>query len=228
MTHGIITTCLLALMFAWPMTAIGQEERYRLYTKPDPTCAGGIKGVVTNFKMPIVQALAIPPDEPRLVYEGTLTGSNSRGFLFRGLPMRKYDLVLIYDNRFYEGLRLNRGENTLTEQDIAHIDEIIQKSEPYFTVKVIHRLEGKTGDGQLARCICTFLRNESLRRTFKLVTLKDVGIAWQVVRARDLYPLYVEPDRGVIKHYYSKSLEGIRVTDYLKDLGEIELSKVDQ
>ena len=34
------------------------------------------------------------------------------------------------------------------------------------------------------------------RRTFKLVLLKDVGPGWQIARARDLYPVWVDPKRA--------------------------------
>jgi hypothetical protein len=145
--------------------------------------------------------------------------------------MRKYDLFVIFEDRFYEGLQLTRGEEMgLTSDDTALIEKIIQKSEPFFTVKVIHRLEGKTGDGSFARCLCTFLRDApsrggtGYRRTFKTVTLKDVGPGWQVVVARDLYPLFVPPERGRIKHNFCGALMGIRVTDYVKDMKDIDLA----
>ena len=182
-------------------------------------------------KLPIRQVLAIPPDEPRFVYEGRVAGPDRQAFLFEGLPMRKYDLVVIHDDRFYEGIRLHRGENTLTAQDRAAIEDIVQASEPFFTKKSVHRLEGATGRGNLARCVCTFLRDRpseggaGYRRTFKLIMLKDVGPGWQVVRARDLYPLYVDPGLARPRHHYTDALSGIRVSDHVKDLGALRLAR---
>jgi len=204
-------------------------ERDRLYSKPDPDSAGGITGEIINPRAPIEQILAIPPDEPRLVYKGEITEPNKRGFRFQGLPMRKYDLVVIYGNRFYEGLSLTRGEDTLTAQDREKVWHTISKSEPFFTQKMIHRLEGETGRGKLCRCICTYLRDRpstngpDFRRTFKLVMLKDVGPGWQVVRSRDLYPVWAKPDNASPNHHYSKSISGVRVTDHVKDLGTLDL-----
>lgn len=224
---------LIALLSLACTVCFAPPERYRLYSKPDPSCTGGIEGHIYSPQLPIQQILAIPPDEPRLVYKGTVGGADSRSFTFSGLPMRKYDLVVIFENRFYEGLQLHRGEGYLTAEDEKKIDYIIQKSEPYFTKKFIHRVEGKTGRGNLARCIITSLRDKGSsdvghsrwRRTFKLVMLKDVGPGWQVVRARDLYPVWIEPKFGKPVHYYSEKLSRIRVTNRIKDVGEIDLKK---
>jgi len=230
-------TPLLALLLAGMAISLpAAEERYRLYTKPDSSAGGGIRGSVSRPSIPIAQILAIPPDEPRLVYKGTVSGSQNRHFEFTGLPMRRYDLVVIYDTQFYEGLRLQREDSTLTSNDKKKIDWIIQKSEPFFTVKIIHRLAGTTGRGNFARCICTFLRDRKseaysggeiagYRRTFKLVTLKDVGPGWQIVRTRDLYPLTVPPSDARPKHHFSSSIQGIRVSDYVKDLGAVDLGR---
>lgn len=216
------------------LTAItAAPERYRLYTKPDPEAAGGITGSIGIPGRPIEQILAIPPDEPRLVYEGTVTGNARRDFAFKGLPMRKYDLVVIYKDRLYEGLSLERHDDTLTATDRQKIKATIDKAEPFFTRKIIHRLEGTTGRGELCRCICTYMRDvastngpdgkRNIRRTFKLVMLKDVGPGWQVVRARDLYPSWTSMTDAVVTHRHSKALSRIRVTRSVKDLGTLTL-----
>ena len=235
----------MALFLAGTGAADGKDRpdpltgRTRLYTEPDPTCGGGIKGRVTRPRGPVQQVLAIPPDAPRFVYEGRVEGADRRTFRFAGLPMRKYDLLVIYEDSFYEGLQLQRGEDTLTAEDRAGIEAMIRKSEPYFPEKIIHRLEGTTGRGNHARCLCTFLREqgsdllynvgdgnwrrEDHRRTFKLVMLKDVGPGWQVVRARDLYPVWVRPGRTRSAHHHRRQLSRIRVADGVKDLGELDL-----
>ncbi len=210
-------------------------DRHRLYTKPDSGCLGGIEGSIAYPGEEIEQILAIPPDEPRLVYEGTVTGSDRCEFRFSGLPMRKYDLIVIYKNRFYEGLQLHRDDDTLTADDRAQINATIQKCEPFFTAKIIHRLEGTTGRGNLARCICTFVREKKsdtwlaeasgsgARRTFKVVMLKQVGPGWQIARTRDLYPIWARPSQTRPMHTYSRTLSRIRVSDCIKTLSPLNL-----
>ena len=212
------------------LCSTARAERDRLYSAPDLSAAGGVKGEIVSPRRPVLEVLAIPPDEPRLVYRAKVGGPNRRTFSVTGLPMRKYDLVVIYDDAFYEGLDLHRGEDTLTNEDRQKIQATIRKAEPYFTKKTIHRLEGTTGRGNLCRCICTYMRDRPstngrlYRRAFKIVILKDVGPGWQVVRARDIYPTWIDPARIEARHTYSRKLGRIRVTDHVKDLGGINLT----
>ena len=126
---------------------------------------------------------------------------------------------------------MHRGESTLTAKDRSQIQKIVKSSEPFFTKKYVHRIEGATGRGNFARCITTFLRDrpsyehQDYRRTFKLIMLKNVGPGWQVVRARDLYPLYVEPALARPSHHKAAVLSGIRVAGTIKNLGEINLTR---
>jgi hypothetical protein len=230
---------LLLFVFSTAFLSAG-AGRTRLYTAPDPASPGGIEGRVAQPPRPIEQILAIPFDAPEKVYKGEVSGTDRRSFRFSGLPMRKYDIVVIFENSIYEGVQLNRGENTLTDDDREKITEIIEKSEPYFNRKIIHRVEGRTGRGNTARCICTFFRakgselmwekykgkwkRDDFRRTFKLVMLKQVGPGWQVVRMRDLYPVWVSPNHIRPKHHFNDALSGIRVADKIKNIGEINLS----
>ena len=64
-----------------------------------------------------------------------------------------------------------------------------------------------------------------IRRTFKLVWLKDVGPGWQVVQKRDLYPCWTNKQTCKPKHNYKTALSAIRVAGGIKDVGEIDLSK---
>ena len=202
------------------------QERHRLYTATDPTATGGIKGVIKMPAQTIVEVLAMPPDEPRYVYEGRLTGPNNQGFRFENLPMARYNLFVIYDNEFFEGLELSREKDTLTKLDRDKIAYIVNASDPFFNKKVIHRMAGTTGRGNLARCVVTEYRDKGpMRRTFKLIWLKDVGPGWQVVQKRDLYPITTDLKHMTPKHNFSDSLSKIRVTDQIKDLGEIDLTK---
>lgn len=206
--------------------------RNYLYTEPDPSAPGGIQGRIATPAVPLEAVLAIPADEPRFVYEARITDESPRSFYFKGLPMRKYDLIVIYKSRFYEGLRLHRDRNTLTAEDKKEIKTTVDATEPYFKKKFIHRLEGTTGRGNKARAICTFLRDAGSaeghhehRRTFKLLMFKDVGPGWQIVRARDLFPVSFEPGKPRPRHIYSEALSGIRVTRRIKELGDIKLTR---
>lgn len=216
------------------------EGRSRLYSEPDPSSPGGIQGRILRPRQPIEQILATPPDEPRLVYKGSISGTDGQSFRFEGLPMRKYDLVVIYENSFYEGIQLDRSRSTLSLDDQSKIRTQIEKSEPYYPHKVIHRLEGQNGRGNYARAICTFYMDrpsellfnkfeggwirDDPRRAFKVVILKDVGIGWQIVRTRDLYSKWATMATLKPAHNFRSKLSRIRVADSIKDLGDIDLN----
>jgi len=228
--------CFVLLLLT--MSALAQgKERGRLYTAPDMAASGGIAGKIINPGRPIVQILAMPPDEPRFVYEGQISGANRQAFTFSNLPMAKYNLFVIYENEFYEGLQLSFEPDTLTDKDRQGITKIVNESDPFFNKKVIHRIAGTTGRGNLARCVVTQYRDgpgtvnadyqelkDQSRRTFKLIWLKDVGVGWQVIQKRDLYPVTVDLRLLKPTHHYSDRLSNIRVTDKVKNLGDIDLS----
>ncbi len=229
------TLCLSLL--ALSVLATEEIEQARLYTAPDPQATGGIHGHIQSPAAPIRQILAIPRTRPQHAYRGVL-GSDQRTFTFEGLPMDRYDLVVFYENRVFEGVRLSRESSSLTSQDISQIEDIITRSEPFFTVKVIHRLEGETGRGNQAMAFCTFARDRfaemyegpvirsGMRRTNKLVFLRQVGPGWQVERSRDLFPIWVEMDEPAKLrpvHRFNEDLSGFRVTDQVRNIGSLSL-----
>lgn len=232
---------LFALLLAGTAFAVEPPERTRLYTKTDPANTGGLKGRIAKPELPIEQILAIPAENPEELYAGEVTGPKRDTFQFTNLPVGKYDLVVIYDLAFYEGLQLNRDASTLTPEDRKKIEASIQKSEPFFPKKIIHRVEGVTGRGSTARVVATFSREKGselllqqfegtsqrpdFRRTYKLVMLKDVGPGWQITRARDLYPVWVDPKHALPAYHHSTVLNQLRVADQLKDLGDLDLTK---
>lgn len=230
-----ITAALLSFVLAVllvPAVCANADRAHRnLYTQPDSAATGGITGRIERPSAPILQILAIPSVRPEKVYRGDVTGSDRRSFRFTGLPMDRYDLVVFYNDNVYEGLRLQRGEGTLTAKDRQQIEEIIQRSEPFFDIKVIHRMDGETGRGNKARAFCTFARSRrmesaGLRRTHKLVMLQQVGPGWQIARTRDLYPIDVDMDdtaRLRPAHHYSPELGSIRVTGSIRDVGSLSL-----
>ena len=237
--NGVFVQCVWGVLLACALSVTGAEERSRLYTATDPSATGGLKGRIVRPSQPILQVLAMPPDEPRFVYQGTVTGGDRQEFLFQNLPMARYNLFVIYENEFFEGLELSSEPDTLTPKDRESITRIVNASDPFFNKKVIHRMAGTTGRGNFARCVVTQYRDGpgmvkgddtaleagKGRRTFKLIWLKDVGVGWQVVQKRDLYPVTVELKLLTPAHHYSKQLSRIRVTNRIRDLGELDLRK---
>lgn len=229
------------LVFAVALTcasAQAQGLKY-LYTQPDPSSSGGIKGKIVSPAKPIKYVFALPPNQPKFIYIGTVTGTDSREFVFEHLPPEKYDLIVMFEDCFYEGLVLSRAPNTLTKKDMTMIDDILSKSEPFFNIKNIHRIEGTTGKGTgSCRGIASFLRKgetgdftgalyDGVRFSLKLVLLEDVGPAWQVKKTREITVFFLDDLDKVLKHHYSEKLLQIRVTDSIKDVGEINLTKKD-
>jgi hypothetical protein len=230
----------LTAIFSAAVLAQNPPERTRLYTKTEPANTGGLKGRIARPEIPIEEILALPTDNIEEVYEGQVSGPKRDAFEFKNLPVGKFDLLVIYPAAFYEGLQLNRDASTLTPDDLAKIDVTVQKSEPYWTRKIVHRVEGETGRANVARAIITYSRDkgsnllmetykgqssrDDFRRTFKLVLFKDVGPGWQIVRARDLYPVWSDPKHPLPEHHFAGALNQIRVADEVKDLGELDLS----
>lgn len=207
----------------------------RLYTNPDPSAGGGIRGRIGSPGKPLIGVLALPPSEPGRAYKAVLR-PEKRGFELTGLPSAKYDLLVVFANQAFEGLTLVRRADTLTDEDKEGIEDIINRSEPYFNEKHVHRVEGTTGHMTgMARSICTFLRSKDSighldgivrkehRRSLKLVLLEHVGPGWQVAKMREVFTVMVPPGTGRTIVQFRRQLQGIRVTDAVRDLGELEL-----
>lgn len=210
---------LLVALVATSATA----QTARLYTRPDPQARGGITGRIVYPPQPLLRVLAVPPSQPEHVFDGEILGEDRQSFRFAGLPVNRYDLVVIYPDRIFEGVQLMRTESTLTDDDRAQIQAILDRSEPFYSIKLIHRLEGQTGRGGTARAVCIFGR-EQLRRTYKLVLLRQVGPGWQVERTREWLPIELAEGAEVeAAHAFVPALSGIRVTDQIRDLGELNL-----
>lgn len=197
-----------------------------LYTKPDPSAGGGIKGKIAGSPQPIESVFAVCADQPRFVYNGTIGGDGRNEFFFRGLPAAKYDLIVIFKDSYCEGLTLSRVESTLTKKDLDSIEAIISASEPFFQKKIIHRVSGTTGAEGKARAICAMMRlsgQNSGRYALKLAMLEDVGPGWQVERMREIGATFLDVSNFGLRHVHCEKLGGIRVTEDVKDAGTIIL-----
>ncbi len=219
----------------------GIKTSSRLYTTPNPGNQGGIRGSITNPGQPIGHVIAISPDEPKTkCYAGRVSGNT---FHFENMAPGKYDLIVFYRDRFYEGFSLQRPaeENSLTSEDRAKIDKTLGKAVPFFDVKKIHRLEGTSGTAGKCRAVATYLRTENAGttmvsgfsgdsfsgqlRSVRLLLLEDVGPGWQIAMTREVLRLEVLGDdkKGVLPGSFHKKLSRVRVSDNVKDIGAIDL-----
>jgi len=219
-----------------PSPTIGGEYKSTLlYTSPEPTAPGGLHLVSS---LPLEFALAIPQSNQEHVYKAAI-GPDHKDISFSGLPVSKYDLVLVTKTHFYEGISLNRDDNSLSPDDLAAIDQILSRSVPFFDVKRTELVKGTPGDSGQATAIVQWMRihgrllNQNADemtghqiRTLRLAFLADVGPGWQVTATREILRTDVFPDmpRGFLSVTCVDALNGIRITDSVKDIGPVDLS----
>jgi hypothetical protein len=219
-----------------PAPAVGGEYKsLRLYTPPDPSASGGLHLVSS---LPLEFAFAIPESNQEHVYKATL-GPDHKQVSFANIPVSMYDLLLVAKDHFYEGISLNRDESSLSAEDLASIEEIFSRSVPFMDVKRTEAVKGTPGDGGRATALVQWMRiggnllnqNDDLMvghsiRSLRLAFLADVGPGWQVTGTRELIRTDVFPAmiKGFLGVTYVDNLNGIRVTDSVKDIGTVDLS----
>lgn len=238
----------------------------KLYSEPDPAAAGGIKGVIADAPSEVLGVLVIPQRYPDVAalsnIEGGTSDKNARNvnkniknevylaklgsdnsFAAHGLPPGKYDLFVLCENCFYEGLSLSRAENTLKDTDIKAIKNKINESNPFFNLKCQHRIEGQAGTYGKARVVeqevrtlpVTLQNAEVLShiqiRSIKLCFMESVGTArlgthWEMKKTREITRQELGPPetKGLIPGHFRKSLQGFRVSGRLRDVGVIRLA----
>lgn len=236
-----------------------------LYSKTDPEATGGIKGSIEKAPSEVLGVIAMPQKFPTVSsledIDGGMAAKNARNvnkdmtnqvylaslgsdntFSFTGLPPGKYDLFVLCENCFYEGLLLSREEQTLNASDTTSIKAKITESNPFFNVKNQYRIEGQSGAYGKARVIeqevrtlpVTLQSAEVLThiqiRSIKLCLMESVGTSklgthWEMKKTREITRQEVGPPdtKGVIPGFFSKSLQGIRVSIAVKDIGVITL-----
>ena len=246
-------------------TVIGSQ----LYTPPDANASGGIRGSFTDLPDELLGVIAVPQRftdiSSRDELEGGTAAKNARNtakeisipaylatlgsnnsFSFRGLPPGKYDLLVICDNAMYDGILLAREVSILPEADLKAIKEIVEKSNPYFNIKCIQRIEGVPGTygkarllGQDMRTLPITLQDASVRtdiqtRTMKIYLLEQEGTGkmapmWKVKRTRELSRQEIGPPdtKGPLPNYFCQALQGIRVSTSVKDIGTVALKQDD-
>jgi hypothetical protein len=228
----ILLLAAIGQVHAGPYTKTKQSSR--LYTPPDPSASGGLLFRLPARSSPLAGVFALPQLDPSLCYQAEINGREGR---FRGLPVGRYDLIIVYHDIFYENILLTQDPDTLTPSDHEMIRQTIEKAVPFFNVKTIHRLAGQTGRGGKAalvlqdlRTLPVTLQDASVRkdiqiRSLKLARLEQVNIGWQLVHTREIIRMEVGPDmpQGVLPYRHVPALGNIRVTDTVRDLGELQL-----
>jgi hypothetical protein len=215
----------------------GTTTSGRLYTAPDASDTGGLRGHIGYPKLPLLGAFAVPNGELARCYKATIS-KDRHSFEFNNLPTAKYDLLLLFPDMFYEGMTLNRSASNLATNEWKSILAILHHSEPFFDIKRIHRLEGIAGESgwahavfQEVRSLPVTLQDASVHpdiqiRTIKLASFENVGPAWQLLVTREIVRQEVanHEHKGVLPHYYvGDKLGSLRVVDTVKDLGTLEL-----
>lgn len=215
----------------------GTKQSSKLYTAPDASDPGGLRGRIALPKEPLLAAYAVPNSELVRCYKATLS-KDGRSFEFNNLPTAKYDLLLVFPEMIYEGFTLSRTPGALNTNDWKSIIEILNKSEPFYEIKRIHRLEGVSGDTGWAQAVFQEVRARPVTlqdasvhkdiqiRTIKLARFENVGPAWQLLVTRELCRQEVagKERKGLLPHYYCPDkLGSLRVVDTVKDLGTLEL-----
>ena len=234
LTAALVAVCGLARAEE-PKGHTGTQQSSRLYTPPDPSSKGGIRmKLVKPNGGPVVGAFALLQFETKYCYRAAVNGDT---LTFSGLPAGKYDLLILCEGGFFEGLKLNREDDSLAKDDKASIEAAIMKSVQFFDTKKIHRLAGAPGDSGVARAMLQEMRlkpvtlqDASVRsdiqiRSLKLVVLEDVGPAWQLTTTREISRQEVAGNerRGLLPQKFVPALSGIRVTDQERDLGPVDL-----
>ncbi len=224
-----------------PTAAAGEaRQSTALYTKPEANLENGIEGEIIRPRKPIKEVFASSSTDYKRLYKGKVVGPDKRRFVFQGLPIGRYDLVVLYDDRFYEGLTLDRRpDSTLTAESESSIKEIINSSTPFFNEKRIDRIKG-TQDRHKARSVfqevrtrtITFhsgeRRNDIQIRSIKLGLLEDTGIGWALMETREIVRQEVEKRRAsahFLRHQHHPALKGIRTIGSVNNLGRINLLK---
>ena len=241
-TERLLYACLVltaANAFAGKFT--GTKTSSKLYTPPDSSAGGGIVAVIAAPSRSPLAAIAVAPDNPRKrCYAGEISGKR---ISFHGMAPDKYALFILYPDTFYEGITLVRSSQAgvLTSEQREKIDQTLKRAVPFFDVKQIHRIEGASGEFVSARAIVTYLRTGTTGttmvsgfrgdtfsgqlRSIRLVRFEDVGPGFQIAMTRELTRNEIVGDapKGVLKGHFTSALSRIRVSDKIKDLGELNL-----
>lgn len=205
----------------------------RIYTKPAEADLGVIIGKVTGTEL--THAIAVERDRKR-VYLATLD-DDTRGFHFTKLPIGRFDLMLVTkDNRLIEGLGI--GPDVKLEADSQkNLTERVAKADSFFNRYEIDRLGV---EGEVALVFVERIRDHTILRgsgekldaclrRLEIIELHQADDDWQMVGTRHLYREEVPLIKGIsfLTHLYLPALNNLRIASAPKDLGIINLTKID-
>ena len=224
------TVCLLTFALLAPV-ALGEK----FHDIPP----GGPGGICLHVK-PIEgleKAIVVEPTEYK-AYLATINRSEGTVSI-TGLPPGKYDLILKYTDKVYEGLTLDvpGGYEKLSPDSRKGIEHRTWISEDYFNEKRIVRMGGNN------RCVKAFI--EQIRdlktfepsgrvmkgmmiRRFDLCELRRTGQIWQIKMNRHLF----REERKIgtpgtrLTFFYVPALGGIRVADEVVTPPPFDASRV--
>ena len=210
--------------------AFAADTVQRIYTAPDPTATGGIRGSVNAV---ITHAIAVNHDRLR-VYRADMS-DGGKTFVFSHLPTGKYDLVLVgKEHVVFEGLSLGEEKpaTELPPGSLDHLKTRVAAQDAFFNRCRLQRVgfDGgnalvfveRTTDRQTLRQDGTKL-NATIRR-LEIMEIAQAADDWQVTTTRHLYR-EEQPPEGIdfLKHAYLPEIGNLRVIDRVKDLGSILL-----
>lgn len=206
----------------------------RIYTKADDADTGTISGSVKGAVL--THALAVERDRTR-VYRAALDGAGT-GFRFEKLPVGRFDLVLVTkDNRVIEGLALGAAPD-LPEDRAKHLEQGVEKADSFFNRRIRHRagIEGgvalvfveRIRDRRILRGSGEQI-DANLRR-LEIIELRESDDEWQMVKTRHLFREEIPRIKDIpfLDHQHLPALGGLRIASAPRDLGMIDLTKIQQ
>ena len=218
---------LAAAMLLLPAAFAGDTVQ-RIYTVPDPADTGGIKG---SCGANITHALAVNHDHLR-VYRGEVS-AGGRSFVFAHLPVGKYDLVMVTNNKaIYEGLALGEPERTdLPPNSLANLRKRVNGQDAFFNRAMIHRMgfDGsncylfveRTSDRKILR-----QNGEALGADVRRLEIMEIAQAaddWQVTTTRHLYREEQPEGIDFLTDKFVPEFSNLRIIDSVKDIGAVVL-----
>lgn len=223
----------LAIMLGGASVALGGPKytgRY-LYTQPRATDSGGLRVRLAEASPSAVLAAAFGRRKHNL-FRAKLE-KQGKELVFEHLPTDVYDLIVVADGVFFEGIRLVRQPDAdALAVDRTAIDEEIRKIEGFFDRKLVHRLEI---EGEAAATVLQQWREKKAVQqsgavvqgsihSVDLIWFAKPKKGWQLLKRRQLYRDELAL-RGPLAHYHKPPLGNIRVIGSVKELGPLELTR---
>lgn len=201
----------------------GEYNSKYLYTQPDPADTGAIRLQLSSPERP-TRCVAYARRSGD-AYLGALATAPDGAYrvTWEHLPTDVYDLLIVGDASYYEGLRLaRRAEADAAEKradDIAAVTKEMMGIEAFFDAKQVERLEL---EGEFAHLLVQQWRvGEALAESgavlqgsihsIDVFRFQKPAAGWQSPSRRQLYREEI-PQRGPLAHVYAEDLGGFRVT----------------